>query len=120
MKNTLRIWEMRQTLFLEKVQVFLLHWRLVWNLDPPSTLQEKRGSGEYNVTFLCLQRNIGGTIWLADMVIISPALGFLATNHLALLITPLQTYIAHLQFAEAQQATSKAWLLAEPIATASP
>ena len=41
-------------------------------------------------------------------------------NHLALLITPLQTYLACLQFTEAQQETSKAWLLAESLATASP
>ena len=46
--------------------------------------------------------------------------GFLTANHLALLITPLQTSLAHLQFTEAQQETSKAWLLAESIATASP
>jgi len=38
-------------------------------------------------------------------------------KHLALLITPLQTSLAHLQFTEE---TSKAWLLAESIATASP
>ena len=36
------------------------------------------------------------------------------------IITPLQTYLAHLQFTEAQQETSKAWLLEESIATASP
>ena len=54
------------------------------------------------------------------MAIISPVLGFLTTNHLALLITPVQTYLTHLQFAEAQKATSKAELLAESIATASP
>ena len=34
-------------------------------------------------------------------------------KHLALFITLLQTYLAHLQFAEAQQATSKAELLEE-------
>ena len=39
---------------------------------------------------------------------------------LALLITPLQTYLALLPFTEVQQATSKAQLLAESIATASP
>ena len=53
---------------------------------------------------------------MADVAIISPVLGFL----IALLITPLQTPLAHLQFIEAQQETSKAWLLAESIATASP
>ena len=41
-------------------------------------------------------------------------------KHLALLITPLETSLAHLQFTEAQQETSKAWLLGESIATASP
>ena len=45
---------------------------------------------------------------------------FLSTNHLALLITVLKTYLAHLQFTEAQQATSKSQLLGESIATASP
>ena len=54
------------------------------------------------------------------MAITSPVLGFLTSNHLALLITPLQTYLAHLQFTEAQQATSKALLLAESIPMASP
>ena len=54
------------------------------------------------------------------MAIISPVLGFLTTNHLALLITPVQTYLAHLQFTEAQQETSKASLLAECIAIAGP
>ena len=39
---------------------------------------------------------------------------------LTLLITPLQTSLAHLQFTEAQQETSKASLLAESIAIASP
>ena len=52
------------------------------------------------------------------MAIISPVLGFLITNQVAL--PPLQTYLAHLQFTEAQQATSKAELLAVSIATASP
>ena len=47
-------------------------------------------------------------------------LGFLTANHLAFLITPLQTYLAHLQFTEAQQETSKASLLTESIAIASP
>ena len=44
--------------------------------------------------------NFRGTIWLADMAIISSVLDFLITNHLALLITPLQTYlhVAHLQW----------------------
>ena len=51
---------------------------------------------------------------------LSHCTGFPTTNHLALLITPLQTYLAHLQFAEAQKATLKAELLAESIAIASP
>ena len=51
---------------------------------------------------------------------LSHCTGFLTANHLALLITPLQTYSAHLQFTEAQQETSKASLLAESIAIASP
>ena len=42
---------------------------------------------------------------MSDVPIISPVLDFLTTNHLALLITHLA---AHLQFAEAQPATSKA------------
>ena len=37
------------------------------------------------------------------MAIISPVLGFLTTNHLALLITPLQTSLAHPPISEAQQ-----------------
>ena len=36
--------------------------------------------------------------------------GFLTTNHLALLITMLQTYSSLFQFTEAQQATSKAYV----------
>ena len=66
----------------------------------PSTLQEDGGSGEYSTTFLYLRRNFaefrwvnfrGRTIWLADVAIISPVLGFLIANHLTSLITPLQT-----------------------------
>ena len=34
---------------------------------------------------------------------IPAVLGFLTANNLSLLITPLQTYLAHLQFTEAQQ-----------------
>ena len=37
---------------------------------------------------------------------LSHCTGFLATNHLALLITPLQTYLTHPLFTEAQQVTS--------------
>ena len=40
---------------------------------PPSTLQEEKGSGEY----FYLRRNFCGTIWLADMAIISPVLASL-------------------------------------------
>ena len=74
--------------------------KLVSIPDSPSTLQE----------------NIHVVQHFSD---VAPALRFLTTNHLALLITPLQTYLADLQFTEAQQATSKAELLAESIATAS-
>ena len=67
---------------------------LVSNPDLPSTLQEERGSGEYSTTFTYLWQNFGGTIRLADVAIISPLLGFLTAYHSALLITPLQTYLA--------------------------
>ena len=83
--------------------------------DPTSTLQEERGSGEYNI-FVC-PWNFGGTIWLAD---VAPVLGFLTTNHLASLITPLQTFLAHLPIYWSPARPSKPWLLAESIATASP
>ena len=43
---------------------------------------------------------------MADVAIISPVLGFLTANHLALLITPLQTSLAHLQLEESQLAHS--------------
>ena len=40
-------------------------------------------------------QNFGGTIWLADVAIIPPVLDFLTANHIALLITPLETSLAH-------------------------
>ena len=43
---------------------------------------------------------------MTDLAIISPVLGFFTTRHLALLITPLQISLAHLQFTEAKQETS--------------
>ena len=39
---------------------------------------------------------------MADVAIISPVLGFLTANHLALLTTPLQTYLAHLNLLKAR------------------
>ena len=55
---------------------------------------------------------------MADLASIPPVLGFLTTNHITLL---MHTFIdLTLQFTEAQQDTSKDWLLAESIAIASP
>ena len=42
----------------------------------------------------------------SDWLMVATVLGFLTANHLAILITPLQTYLAHVQFTEAQQ---EAW-----------
>ena len=46
----------------------------------PSMLQEEKKSGEYSTTFLYLRQNLVGTIWLADLAIIPPVLGFLTTT----------------------------------------
>ena len=72
---------------------------------PPSTLQEEKGSGEYSTPFLYLP---GISAAQSDWLIFQLYWASLPQNHLALLITPLQTYLSHLQFTEAQQATSKA------------
>ena len=85
----------------------MVYVTIVSNPDPPSTLQEE---GEiwwiwYNV--FVPPQTFGSTIWLANVAIISPVPASLPQTHLALLITLILTYLARLQFAEAQQATSK-------------
>ena len=71
------------------------------SFNPP---KRKVGSGEYSTAFLYLPQKFRGRIRLADVATtcISPGLGFLTTNHLALLITPLQTYLAHFIITESQ------------------
>jgi len=85
-------------------------YSLVSSPDPPSTLQEERVVWWIQYNILVPPRNFGSTIWLADVAIISPVLGFLTSNHLALLITPFRPTLHTLQFTEAQEETSKAWL----------
>ena len=49
------------------------------------------------VQHFCTSMNFSSTIWLAGLVVISPVLGFLIINHLAVLIALSRpTYVAHL------------------------
>ena len=82
---------------------------LVSNPDPPSNpLKRKGGSGEYATTLYTTEFLVAQSDWL--MWPMWSLTGFLTTNHLALLITLIQTYSALFQFTEAQQATSKAYV----------
>ena len=78
-------------------------------------LQPSKRKRESDAQAFCTSAGIlaAQSDWLMWQLSHLHVLGFLTTNHLALLI-------AHLQFAEVQQATLKALLLAESIATASP
>ena len=70
------IYQLLSSLKEEKKQ-YVWRWGISLEPNPPSTLQEERGSGEYSTTFLHFCWNFSGTIWLADVAIISPVLGWL-------------------------------------------
>ena len=69
--------------------------KVLYSLIPRPTPKRKGGSSEYILQHFVSLWNFSHTIWLADVAITSPVLGFLTTKHLALLITPLQTYLAN-------------------------
>ena len=87
--------------------------------DPLQPSKRTGESGEYSTIFLYLHGILGRHNLIGRYGNYLTCTGLPYHKHLALhvLITLLQTYLAHLQFTEAQQATSKAL---ESIATASP
>ena len=87
----------------------LQSWK--WLVSSPDPVSRGKGGLVNIVQHFCALLN-----WCGNYLTIS--LGFLTTNHLPIFITPVQTYLAHLQFAEAHANNFKG--IAFSIATASP